>query len=479
MIILFSDALKEELAVTVFQKTQLEAENLSIKSQSADVESQLRKEIELLQTGNQMTEVNLRREIDNLKCINANLALELEEFDQIKEELLQVKSKNEETVSNQRSLEQQLSELQSHHEKLQHSNTSEVSKLKQELKASKRSQKDAELKVNEISKKADFFENNFNSASHNVKCLEMSLAAQQKKYDNDLKELELVKSNLYAQSNLLMKKSAEISMYKLSEERFDQETKRLRKEISDHEESTKIYISNSEHFEVIKKSLEELFNRDQKFAQIMSIDEKMESISDPEICDIVKSVLQDFVVSKEYHLSDVQQYLFTLNELKSVMEKDKNAIEKMTDTINEKDDEIANLTKKCENVECEKLSELMQIIDEKNVKILKLNEENKFIQTAKDIQAQMMAKDHEVSKLKEALKNHETILKVAQRTNLLLETKAKKMSDEVKMNTDKIGMHSEIMKLRAELKKREMQHACKVQGFVVNLDAMRKQVLNF
>ena len=341
--------------------------------------------------------------------------------------------------------------------------------------------------------KSEVFEKDFASASHNVKCLELSLAAQQRKYDNDLKELELVKSNLYAQSNLVMKKSAEISLYKLSEERFEQETKKLRKEISDHEETTKFYISNSEHFEAIKKSLEEMFDCDQKFTQIMSIDEKFESLSDPEICDIVKSVLQDFVVSKEFHMADMQQYLVTLNNLKSQIVECKNTIAEMTDTIDthvsnikEKEEEIARLAKKDD--ECEKLRaktvELVRIINEKNVKISKLHDENNLVQTAKDNQAQLNAKEEEVSKLKEALKNQDKILKTVQRTNLFLEKKAQLISGVVKTNSsnnnnDKIRLESEITKLKADLKKQEMQHASQVQGFVKNLDAMRKQVKFF
>ena len=414
----------------------------------------------------------------------------MEEFDQIREELLQVKSKSEESLSNQRALEQQLSELQSQYEQLQHSYTNDVSRLNQDLKASQRSQKDAELKLNEISKKSEVFEKNFASASHNVKCLELSLATLQKKYDNDFKELELVKSKLYAQSNLAMKKSAEISLYKLSEERFEQETKRLRKEISDHEEMTQSYISNSEHFESIKKSLEELFNCDQKFTQIMSIDEKFESLSDPEICDIVKSVLQDFVVSKEYHMADMQQYLVTLNNLKSQNVECKNTIAEMTGTIDthvssikEKEEEIARLARKDED--CEKLRaktvELMRIIKEKNVRISQLRDENNLVQTAKDNQAQLSAKEQEVSMLKEALKNQEKIIKVVQRTNLYLEKKVQLISGVVKTNSsnknnDKM---SEITKLKADLKKQELQHANQVQGFVKNLDAMRKQVKFF
>ena len=226
---------------------------------------------------------------------------QLSAFAQLKAELIQVQYEKSQLNENNKNLSNELNLTRTEFQNFKTDSQQEISRLKKDLE-SKKSQLVELEHIFEVVKREN------SSLAINSNRLELELSAMKQKCDDDMMASEKTGTIISSLTNLNRSKSATISQLRLSEERYEAEVRKLTVALKTKEESN----DNNILFESIKQSLKKVFREDEQLCQNLARDE-FETLDDPEICEIVKFMLEDFVRTRRRHLNDIYQTQVKLN----------------------------------------------------------------------------------------------------------------------------------------------------------------------
>ena len=242
----------------------------------------------------------MKVEIDSSEIVH--VSHQLSTFAQLKAELIQVRSEKSQLIENKIELSNKLNLTKKEFQNFKTDSQQEISRLKKDLEA-KNSQLVELEHIFEVVKREN------SSLANNSNRLELELSAMKQKCDDDLKASEKTGTTIYSLTNLNRSKSATISQLRLSEERYEAEVRKLTVALKTKEESDD---KSNILFESIKRSLKKVFREDEKLCQNLPCDD-FETLDDPELCEIVKFMLEDFVTTRRRHLNDIYRTQVKLN----------------------------------------------------------------------------------------------------------------------------------------------------------------------
>ena len=312
--------------------------------------------------------------------------------------------------------------------------------------------------------------------------MKQEMAEEKQKSDLKLQELNNANEHLSKMSQIFNSKNAQLSLFRLNEERLILDNNKYQKEYKKMQESVAI---QGEKFESIKSTLKDVLERDNDFCK-NNFDTLTSMSDDSQMCDVVKFLILDYVETKIRHKTDLQN---TNEQLKSYAEKIGSYKKTILDLVRK----IKSQTEAFKNKE--QMKEMEDKKQEKEFEKLKASnaELGKKIQ-GKDDRIKELAASIPKSKAKEGkeqklietiqqLKLKESIylndISALKKEMLMLKNKIKadKMAvDKIKVESSPAVGSKTIEQLKSEMAKNEAEYYESLQKYITNLDGMKKQV---
>jgi len=239
----------------------------------------------------------MKFELDSPESVQ--VSYQLSAFTQLKAELIQVRSEKIELIESNIELSNELNLTKREFQNLKTDFEQEILMLKKDLEAKK-------SQLVELEHIFEIVKHEKSTLSINSNRLELELSAMKQKHADNVKVAEKAGAMISSLTNINRGKNATISQLRLSEERCEAELNKLKNELKAQEDRQIL-------FESIKRSLKKVCCEDEKFCQSVVCDDDLENLSDPEICEIVTYVLEDFVKTKRQHLKDIYRAQVKLN----------------------------------------------------------------------------------------------------------------------------------------------------------------------
>ena len=398
---------------------------------------------------------------------------------------------------------QNLNEMQFSYDSLQANSSSEIEKLNFDLQESLSNNQGLESKLIHLTSQLERIEFDYKYVLHNKQNLESELNNMKSRQDEDQKEVINSKNAVQNLCDIVKSKNAVISQLKLSEERYDLEVRKLKK----IEENFKAASPLADNYNLIKSNLKKVFSNDQQFCNTLSSEDNLENISDSEICEIVDFVLNDYISTKQNHFNELQKSMEKFNHLKTIFDQklsSHNNLKKMfylkvaefkkkmqemqidsrkfetlssekaelVKKLDESENELKRMKRKLsdtENGTRQQLTNLKVIVDQKNKKLVELQNE---LLTLKKIEPKLSSNDREafrqlksdelqlrksISGLKEVVETKESLITVLQKNNFILEDKLKKKSLAKKslpvVNGDEtVKLRQQVLQLQSQVR---------------------------
>jgi len=473
----------------------------------------------------------LEKEIMHLKSVNSTLESESKrETETFKSQYDSILSENHHLLGEVERLEsekefqlQNLNQIQFSYESLQSSSSSEIEKLNSHLQAALTNNQGLESKLIDLTLQLERIELESKYVLHNKQNLETEMNKMKNKQDEDQKEMIATKDLVRRLSDTVKCKNAVISQFKLSEERFDLEMRKMK----NIETRFNTVSSLAAKYTLIKSNLKTVFSNDQRFCNAMSSDENFGNISDLEICEIVNFILNDYISTKQNYFSDIQESMEKLNNMKTDLDQKSslhNDLKQMfhlkVAEFKDKTEKVQNYSRKLEELSSEnnkliikleatdselkrtkrklsdnesgarqQLIDLKVLVDEKNNKIVELKNElsrsdkmqpktsSKQFETFKQMNSGDLQLQKSISGLEESIKMKEQLIIILQKHNFVLEDKMKKAKKSPVANIDITRkLSQEVLQLQNQLKEQSNPNETeKLKDQIVQLQARQQK----